>query len=126
MAVLAIQREQWRKEFLARAARAFDSVFDEDQQEQLITITQREDRILERGGELQSWLMEQHLQADPLANPAEADALRCPKCHRLGVRDLDEKESVPRLVVTRAGKHEIHRWKYRCPFCRTVFFPLGH
>jgi hypothetical protein len=124
MALSGKQREQRRKEFLAKAGHAFDAMFDEDQQEQLITMTQREDRVLQKGGELQSWLLEQHLQTDPLANPAEADALRCPKCRRLGVRDSAEQEAVPRVLVTRAGTQEFPRWKYRCPFCRTVFFPL--
>jgi uncharacterized protein with PIN domain len=118
-------REQKRRKFQEQAGAAFDAMFDEDQQEQLITMTQREDRILEKGGQLQSWLMEQHLLADPLANPAEADALRCPRCRRMGVRDEEEKEAVPRALTTRAGQQEFARWKYRCPFCRTIFFPLG-
>lgn len=118
-------REQKRREFQEQAGAAFDAMFDEDQQEQLITLTQREDRVLQKGAELQAWLMEQHLHADPLADPAAAEALRCPKCHRVGVRDEEEKEAVPRALTTRAGKQELRRWKYRCPFCRTVFFPLG-
>ena len=125
MALTGNIRAQKRKEFQEQAGDTFDAMFDEDQQEQLITLTQREDRVLGKGAELQSWLLEQHLHADPLADPAAAEALRCPKCRRLGVRDNDEKEAVPRSFLTRAGKQEILRRKYRCPFCRTVFFPLG-
>jgi len=125
MALSGGLREQRRKEFVAKAVEAFDAMFDEDQQEQLITLTQREDRVLQKGAELQAWLLEQHLHADSLADPAAADVLRCPKCRCLGVRDEEEKEAVPRALTTRAGKQEIARWKYRCPSCRTVFFPLG-
>lgn len=119
------EREQLCQEFVEKSRAVFNAMFDEDQQEQLITMTQREDRILQKSAELQSWLLEKHLAADALANPAEYEALRCPKCRKLGVRDPEEKEAVPRHLKTRAGKQEFKRWKYRCPTCRTVFFPLG-
>jgi hypothetical protein len=118
-------REQLRQKFQEKAGAAFDAMFDSDQQEQLITLVQREDRVLQKGAELQAWLLEEHLKADPLADPAASEALRCPKCHSLGVRVTDEQEPVPRRLTSRAGPQEIQRWKYRCPSCRTVFFPLG-
>ena len=118
-------RDELRREFRTMADAVFTAMFDADQQEQLITMTQREDRILQKGAELQTWLLEQHLKLDPLANPSDAEALRCPKCRTLGVRDKDEREAVPRRLKTRAGKQEFQRWKYRCPSCKTVFFPLG-
>jgi len=118
-------REQLRKEFQEKAGLAFDAMFDSDQQEQLITLVQREDRVLEKGGELQAWLLEEHLKADPWADPAAHEALCCPKCRCVGERASEEKEPVPRRVTTRAGKQGIERWKYRCPSCLTVFFPLG-
>lgn len=118
-------RNEMRAKFRAMADAAFNAMFDDDQQDQLITMTQREDRILQKGAEMQAWLLEQHLTSDPLANPADAEALRCPKCRGLGVRDGDEPEAVPRRLKTRTGKQEFLRWKYRCPSCKTVFFPLG-
>ena len=118
-------RNELRRQFRQMAEDAFHAMFDDDQQDQLITMTQREERILDSTATLQAWLMEEHLKADPLANPAEADALRCPTCRHLGVRDGDEPEAVPRRLKTRAGKQEFKRWKYRCPSCKTVFFPLG-
>ena len=118
-------RDELRRTFRQMADSTFDALFDDDQQEQLITMTQREDRILQKSAEQQAWLLERHLESDPLANPAEAEALRCPKCRHLGVRDGDEPEAVPRRLKTRAGKQEFKRWKYRCPSCQTVFFPLG-
>jgi uncharacterized protein with PIN domain len=118
-------REELRRKFREMADASFDAMFDADQQEQLITMTQREDRVLQKGAELQAWLLEQHLKIDPLADPAESEALRCPKCRGIGVRDGDEPEAVPRELKTRAGKQSFSRWKYRCPSCKTVFFPLG-
>lgn len=118
-------REELRQEFQEKAGAAFDAMFDSDQQEQLITLVQREDRVLQKGAEMQAWLLGEHLKADPLADPADSEALHCPKCRSLGVRVSSEEEPVPRQVTTRAGEQELERWKYRCPSCRTVFFPLG-
>ena len=118
-------RDELRRKFRRMAEAAFNAMFDDDQQEQLLTMTQREDRILQKGAELQAWLLKQHLKSDPLADPAEAEALHCPKCRHLGVRDGDEPEAVLRRVKTRAGMQEFKRWKYRCPSCDAVFFPLG-
>jgi hypothetical protein len=88
-------RERKPREFQEKAGAAFDALFDEDQQEQLITLTQREDGVLEQGSALQAWLLEEHLRADAVAGPAAAEGIRCPKCRRLGVRDSGEKEPVP-------------------------------
>ena len=115
---------QLREEFIEKAGRAFDSMFDEDQQEQLITLTQREDRILEKGAELQAWILEQHLRRDPLVNPSEMEALHSPKCRRLGIRDFDEPEPMHRDLDTRAENRNLENVKCRCPSCRTVFFHL--
>ena len=125
MGVSEEARKKMRKEFQEKAGVAFDGMFDEERQEQLITLTQREDCILQKGAELQAWLMAQHLRADPLADPAEAEGLRCPKCRRVGVRDTRETGAVTRQMRTRAGPQNIARCKYWCPSCRTVFFPLG-
>jgi hypothetical protein len=110
---------------MARAGEAFDAMFDDDQQEQLITMTQREDRVLEKGAELQRWLLARHLAADPAAKPGKAKAVACPRCEGAGVRDRTDTSPVPRRITTRAGPQELRRLKYRCPKCRTVFFPPG-
>ena len=47
-------RKELRLKFREMADGAFDAMFDGDQQEQLITMTQREDRVLQKGAELQS------------------------------------------------------------------------
>ena len=118
-------RERFRRAFMQKAGRAFDAMFDDDQQEQLITMTQREDRVLEKGAELQQWLLARHLAADPAAKPGKAEAVICPKCEGTGVRDRSDTKPVPRRVTTRAGPQELGRLKYRCPKCRKVFFPPG-
>jgi DNA-directed RNA polymerase subunit RPC12/RpoP len=113
------------QDFVAKARGAFRAVFDAEEQEELITLTQREERVLQKGAELQGWLLEEHLKHDPLADPAEAEAIRCPKCRTLGVRAKGAAQDVPREIKTRAGTQVLARTKYRCPSCRKVFFPLG-
>lgn len=111
--------------FLNKARDVYRSVFDADQQDQLITLTQRENRILEKTAELERWLLEQHLAADS-ARTFDAINVRvtcCPKCHKPGVPE--KEDLVPRRIKTRAGKHQFERCKYKCQACRLVFFPLG-
>lgn len=119
------ERQKLRRRFTAMAGDVFDAMFDEDQQEQLITLTQREDRVLEKGAELQAWLLSRHLSKDPLARPARSQGVKCPKCGRAGVPDKTDTKPAPRRVRTRAGPQELKRLKYRCPKCRSVFFPHG-
>ena len=125
MKMKAVEYEQLEEVFVQKARAAFRSVFEVGAQEELITLTQREDRILQRGAELEGWLLREHLRHDPLANPAESEALRCPRCRALGVRAKGEAQRVPRALRTRAGTQVLARTKYRCPSCRKVFFPLG-
>jgi uncharacterized protein with PIN domain len=125
MSLSSAERQRFRRAFMEKAGRAFDAMFDDDRQEQLITMTQREDRVLEKGAEIQEWLLARHLAADPAAKPGRAEAVVCPKCEGAGVRDRSDTKPVPRRVTTRAGPQELRRRKYRCPKCRTVFFPHG-
>ena len=105
------ERFESRSEFLRMAGDAFDAMFDSDQQEQLITLTQREDRVLQRGAALQHWLLERHLASDPATSPK--GGVRCPKCKGEGVPDKSDATMVPRRVTTRAGPQELARRKYR-------------
>ncbi len=114
-----------RREFTGLAGEAFDAMFAPDQQEQLITMTQREDRVLAKGVELQSWLLARHLARDPWGQPKPSEVVPCPKCGHPGVPDKSDTKPVPRRITTRAGPHEFRRRKYRCPKCRKVFFPPG-
>ncbi len=125
MSLRRCERLKLRRKFLDLAGGAFDAVFDDDQQEQLITLTQREDRVLEKGAELQSWLLARHLARDPWGQPKPSEIVPCPKCGRAGVPDERDTDPVPRRITTRAGPHELRRRKYRCQKCRRVFFPPG-
>ncbi len=114
-----------RREFTKMAGEAFDAMFDPDQQEQLITLTQREDRVLQKGADLQEWLLARHLAGDPQGHPKPWEIMPCPKCGRKGVPDRTDTKPAPRRITTRAGPQELKRLKYRCPECRRVFFPPG-
>lgn len=114
-----------RGEFTKMAGEAFDAMFDPDQQEQLITLTQREDRVLQKGAELQEWLLARHLARDPSRQPGPSEVVPCPKCGRMGVPYRTDTKPAPRRIRTRAGPQELARTKYRCPKCRRVFFPHG-
>jgi hypothetical protein len=114
-----------RREFTGLAGEAFDAMFAPDQQEQLITMTQREDRVLAKGAELQSWLLARHLARDGWAQPKPSEVVPCPKCGHRGVPDKSDAKPVPRRITTRAGPHELRPLKYRCGKCRTVSFPRG-
>ena len=125
MSVSSAELAALRREFTGLAGGAFDAMFDPDQQEQLITMTQREDRVLAKGAELQSWLLARHLARDPWGQPKPSEIVPCQKCGRDGVPDGRDTDPVPRRITTRAGPHELRRRKYRCRKCRTVFFPRG-
>ncbi len=117
------EQQKLRREFMSFAGKVFDAMFDKDQQEQLITLTQREDRVLEKGAELQQWLLARHLADDPTAANAQSTPVACPKCGHAGLPDAKNAKSSPRRVKTRAGPQDLKRRKYRCPKCRKIFFP---
>jgi len=119
------ERQRLRREFMSLAGEAFDAMFDGDRQEQLITLTQREDRVLEKGADLQQWLLARHLADDPSAASAQSTPVACPKCGHAGLPDKKNAKPAPRRIKTRAGPHELKRRRYRCPSCRKIFFPPG-
>ena len=119
------ERLRLRRSFMDMAGEAFDAMFDDDRQEQLVTLTQREDRVLEKGAELQRWLLARHLALDPAAGPATGEVPACPRCGHAGRPDAGDTRPAPRRIATRAGPQELKRRKYRCPKCRKVFFPPG-
>ena len=125
MALRQSERQRLRREFMGLSGEAFDAMFDDDQQEQLITLTQREDRVLQQGADLQRWLLARHVATDPMAKPTKSRAVTCPKCGGAGIPDRTDTKPVPRRITTRASPQELKRRKYRCPKCRKVFFPPG-
>jgi uncharacterized protein with PIN domain len=112
-------REQLRQEFLEEAAAAFDLMFGDANQEQLVTLTQREQRACAMGKDLARSLLERHICRGASAEP-KPDRVCCPKCGGDG-RKVAKPDS-KRPVTTLAGKIEFARQQWRCPRCRILFF----
>jgi hypothetical protein len=115
--------ERW----LARAAAAYQRMFDGKSREELVTLTEREDMAVSLGKELAAFLLEEHVAADPAKAPAEASTTCCPKCGQPG-QPAPQKTgkrgvNLPgREVRTRAGDISIQRERWKCARCRIVFF----
>jgi uncharacterized protein with PIN domain len=107
-----------KAEFLRRAAGAYDRMMKEDQ-EQMITFEQMEDRALEVGGKLEHWLLEQRLAGAVKRKAAQQAS--CPKCGR----PLDMGPPEERAVQGRVGKVLLDRPIGYCPSCRKGFSPCG-
>lgn len=119
-------RRQLRQQWLAHAAAAFDRMFADEHQDQLVTFTQREDRACDLGKELAAFLLEQHAAADPQVRPAADTPPTCPKCGQPGQRVTGDDQTLPqRQLTTRAGEVVLQREQWRCTTCRVVFFPPG-
>jgi uncharacterized protein with PIN domain len=109
-----------RAEFLERAAAAYDRMLKEDQ-EQMITFDQMEDRALEVGGKLERWLMEECV-AEAARRKAAAPPACCPQCGKALQFGATPKE---RRVRGRTGDVVVQRREGYCPSCRKAFFPSG-
>ena len=107
-----------KAEFLRRAAEAYDRMLKEDQ-EQMITFEQMEDRALEVGGQLERWLLEQSL-AGAAARKAAQPAC-CPKCGK----PLNLSPPEERRVEGRVGPVPLQRPVGFCASCRKSFSPAG-
>ena len=119
-------REQLRQSFLAHAAAAFDLLFHPDQPNDLLSFSQREQRVAELSGDLATWLLQQQLEHDPLACPSEATTIPCPRCARPAFpRAAKDKPRLRRTLTTRVGVVSFQRQKWYCKICRISFFPSG-
>ena len=112
--------EKQKAEFMREAAAAFDRMMEEDQ-EQMITFDQMEDRALEVGGKLECWLMERRLAE--AARKKSATQAECPQCHKLVQIVATPKK---RGLRGRIGAVSFMRQEGYCPSCRKAFFPSGH
>jgi len=117
-------RERLREQWLRHAAAAFDLLFADEAQADLISLDQREQRVIELRDDLGLWLLRQHLQADPDASaPATAG---CPRCGKdAQPRPVADGRAPRRALTTRAGPLTVQRPAFWCPTCRVVFFPPG-
>jgi hypothetical protein len=123
------QKDARYERWLARAAAAYDRMFCDKNQEELVTLTEREDMAVSLGKELAAFLLEEHVAADPAKAPAGACTTCCPKCGQAGTRAPQKAgkwgASLPeRTVKTRAGDIDIQRERWECKPCRIVFFSV--
>jgi len=121
------QKDARYERWLARSAAAYERMFGGKRQDELVTLTEREDMAVCLGKELAAFLLEEHVAADPAKAPAETSTTCCPKCGQPGTPAPQKagkgKASLPeRTVRTRAGDIDIQRERWKCPRCRIVFF----
>jgi uncharacterized protein with PIN domain len=116
---MAEEREEVRRKaaFLKRAEELYERMMYQDQ-EQMITFTQLEDRALEVGRELETLLVNERLarMAENQGHPA------CPRCRRpVAVR----RAAAERELQARTGEVRFKRQQCYCSSCRKSFFPAG-
>lgn len=119
-------REALREQWLLRAGQAFERMFGEAGQEQLVTFTEREDMACLLGEQLAAFLLERHAAADTQVRPSEKRPPGCPKCQQPGQR-VPKRHNEPlteRELTTRAGEIKLQREQWRCPKCRILFFSV--
>jgi hypothetical protein len=129
---IAELRQQW----LSYAGAAFDLMFHPEHQADLISFDQRETRACESVDDLKTWLLQQHLDADPDAESAAGSVpqqqqqppIDCPRCGKPASRVQRPDDKPPlfrRDLVGLAGEVTLKRAKWRCATCRVAFFPSG-
>jgi hypothetical protein len=118
-------REALRERWLLRAGQAFERMFAEANQDQLVTFTEREDVACLLGKELAAFLLEERTAADSEVRPSERRPPACPKCQKPGERVTQPDDKLPnRDLTTRAGKIEVQREQWKCRKCRILFFSV--
>jgi hypothetical protein len=116
-------REALREEFFQRAGVAFERMFAEGNQEQLVTFMEREGLACALGKELAAFLLERHAASDREVRPTDKQLPCCPKCHKPAERVSKRSAKLPeREVKTDAGKVTLRREQWRCRKCRVLFF----
>lgn len=118
-------REALRERWLLRAGKAFERMFAEANQDQLVTFTEREDMACLLGKELAGFLLEEHAATDSQVRPSPKQPPGCPKCQKPGERVTQGNDELPeRPLTTQAGEIELRREQWRCQKCRIVFFSV--
>ena len=116
-------REALRERWLLRAGKAFEQMFAEANQDQLVTFTEREDMACLLGQELAAFLLQEHAAADGQVRPSEQRPPCCPKCQQPGERVTKRKDQLlGRELTSRAGEITLRREQWRCKKCRILFF----
>ena len=120
------KRETVHERWVQRSEAAYRRMFEGKSQEELVTLTQREDMAVAIGKELAAFLLEEQVALDPAAQPAEASSTCCPKCGQSGRPAVKEdQELLERTMTTRAGDIELWRQRWECVKCRIIFFSAG-
>lgn len=118
-------REALRERWLQRAGKAFERMFGEANQDQLVTFTQREDMACALSKELAAFLVEEHVAADAQVRPSEKRPPGCPKCSQPGQRVTKANAKLEeRPLTTKAGEIALRREQWRCQKCRILFFSV--
>lgn len=118
-------REALRERWLLRAGKAFERMFAEANQEQLVTFTEREDLACLLGKELAGFLLEEHLAVEGTQRAPEHRPPVCPQCQQPAQRATPREEPLPgRSVQTEAGDVELRREQWFCKKCRRLFFSV--
>ena len=118
-------REALRERWLLRAGQAFERMFAEAYQNQLVTFTEREDMACDLGQELAAFLLEEHAAADSQVRPSAKHPPSCPKCHGASQPVSRRTDKLTeRGLTTRAGEVKLQREQWRCLKCRIVFFSV--
>jgi hypothetical protein len=115
------RRERW----LQQSEAAYRRMFEGKSEEELVTLTQRENMAVLIGKELAAFLLEEHVAMDRAAQPVEASTTCCPKCGQPGTPAVQEEGLSERTVTTRVGGIRVRRQRWKCEKCRIVFFPAG-
>jgi len=116
------RHERW----VQRTEAAYRRMFEGKSQEELVTLTQRENMAMLIAKEMAAFLLEEQVASDPAAQPAEASATCCPKCGQPGSPAVEEEELPERAVTTRVGPIGVRRQRWHCAKCRVVFFSARH
>jgi hypothetical protein len=111
--------ERW----VERTEGAYRRMFEGRSQEELVTLTQRENMAMLIAKEMAAFMLEEHVAMDSAAQPAEASTTCCPKCGQPGTPAVQGEEELPeRMVTTRVGPIRVGRQRWQCAKCRIVFF----
>ena len=109
--------------WVQRTEAAYRRMFEGKSQEELITLTERENLAVLIGKELAAFLLEEQIALDPAVQPAEASSACCPKCGQAGMPAVEEGEKlVERTVTARVGDIHLSRQRWCCAKCRIIFF----
>lgn len=119
-------REALRERLFQKVGNAFERMFADANQDQLVTFLQREGLACALGREIAALLLQEHVSADKEARPSEKQPPCCPKCHKPAKRVSKRNDKLlEREMQTDAGKVTLRREQWRCQKCRIVFFSAG-